>query len=436
MNIKKEFKETLSLAVPMVFSQILGYAQAIIDTVMAGRHSNLTLAGVALATQVFSIIYVLFGGVAIAFAAQFSRYRGADNRLEMRRDFQQGIWLFLGLGFLTIILTYLAAFLPSLLGSKPEIASEAQKYLWIVAIPSGIFIFAELAIGFFQGMAFPRIINIAMCLALPLNALGNYLTLYVFNLGVAGMALSTGICHTILAFALFYILFKSPRFKIYHLFQKIQKPDLTAIKRLFNKGITIGIAIVLEVGLFNFVGIMASRENAIVASANQIAVNYISIIFMIPLGIASALTIRVAEARGKRDKNLIRDRAYMGMALSLIFMSFAALITLIFKAKIVSFYSTDLEISRLSQQILLIGACFQILDGLQISATGVLRGLADTKIAMIFAIKGYWIIGMPTGLIFAYLFNFGFIGLWFGIAIGLASFATMAVMRVRRRVKN
>ena len=434
MNIKKEFRETLSLAIPMIFSQILGYAQAIIDTVMAGRHSNLTLAGVALAMQVFSIIYVLSSGISIAFAAQFSRYRGSDNRCEMRRDFQQGIWLFMALGVLTIFLTAISAYLPQWLGSKPEIAQEAKNYLLVIALPSGIFIFSELAIAFFQGMALPRIINIAMCLTLPVNILGNYIFLYIFDLGAAGMALSTGICYSVFSLGLFYVLFKSRLFKRYRLFQKLQLPDFRLIKKLFNKGIAIGVAIVLEIGMFSFIGFMASRESALVASANQIAVNYISTIFMVPLGIASALTIRVAEARGKKDKVLIRDRAYMGIFLSLMIMAFAALITLIFREQIIQLYSTDLEISKIAGKILLIAAAFQILDGLQISSVGVLRGLADTKIAMIFAIKGYWLIGMPIGLCFAYFFNFGFIGLWLGIAIGLASFAVMAIMRVKRRV--
>lgn len=434
--MRKELLPTIQLALPMIYAQLLGYSQAVVDTVMAGRHNSLTLAAVSLASQLFALIYLLFNGIAIGFAAQFSRYNGADDRSNLRFCFHQGLFIFTAIAVLCAFLIYLAAFLPPFFGTKPEIARECKNYLLILAIPAGVLMFASIGSAFLQGMAYPRSVNILMTALLPVNILGNWIFLSFTDLEAAGMAIATGICYLLYAIVLFTILAKSPKWKIYHLFRAPFIFDRRACLRFLLLGLPIGIAIVLEAGLFSFIGIMASRETAEITSANQIAVNFISIIFMVPLGISSALTIRVAHAFGQKNYQAVKNRAIGGLLLSAGFMSFAALMNFLLRQEIAAIYTADAVIIVLAAKIMLVACVFQILDGVQVASSGILRGLADTAILMRFAIFGYWIVGLPVGLIFAYGLNYGILGLWIGCALGLGIFAVLALGRVFKQINK
>ncbi|SUO93893.1 MATE family efflux transporter [Suttonella ornithocola] len=436
VEIRQEIRPTLQLALPMILTQLLGYGQQIIDIVMAGRHSTLTLAGVSLAGQLFVLIYLVMVGIGIGFSAQFSRHQGGDNRSDIRHDFQQGIWLFIVLGIVTTIATLLAAYLPYLFGSQPDIADESRQYLLTLAFPAGIFVFAGLARYFLEGMASPRHNNLVIAALLPINILGNYLFLTYTNLGTQGMALATGICYLLYGAGLFYLIYKDKRWRGYRLFHKLQPAKFDSLVRLFLMGLPIGLTILMEAGTFSFIGIMASRESAVITGANQIAVNYIGIMFMVPLGIASALTIRCANALGRNDWHAIAIRASTGIGLSAVFMLVSSIVIFIARRQIADIYTNDTAIILAASQLLLVVAFLEVVDGVQIAASGVLRGLADTRVALAYAVIGYWVIGVPIGCILAYPMGMGIMGLWIGCVIGLTLFALLALYRVTIQIRH
>lgn len=429
-SLKTELIPTLKLAIPMIGTQLLNYGQQIIDTVMAGRHSALTLSGVSLANQLFALVYLLMSGVGIGFSAYISRHHGADDSKNIRRHFQQGLWLFSGMAICTTLLLILSAYVPYVLGSKADIAEQSHNYLLVLALPAGLFVFAGVARYFMEGMAFPHTINIVQACLLPVNALGNWIFLNYTDLGAAGMAISTAICYILYFVLLLNILLRSKRWKHYRLFERISRPNKTILKSLISVGLPIGVAIVMEVGMFAYISIMASRESAIVTSANQIAANYLGIMFMIPLGMSAALTIRTANALGRNDWQSIRNRSIAGLSFCAIFMLSASIVMYLARTQIATIYTTETQIINIAAQILFITAFFQLADGLQVAASGILRGLGDTRIILAFAIIGYWLIGVPIGSLLAYPFNMGIIGLWIGCALGLFTFAILAIIRV------
>lgn len=428
--IKQEIRPTLKLAIPMILTQLLGYGQQIIDTIMAGQHDKLTLAGVSLAGSLFGLIFLLMIGIGIGFSAQLSRHHGSDDRHAIRQDFQQGIWLYLVLGSITTFATAIAAYIPPFIGSQADIALEAKRYLLALALPAGIYTFASLARYFLESMAHPRTNNLVTAALLPINIIGNFLFLNYTTLGAQGMAIATGICYILYAIIIFSMIMRDKRWKKYRLFRYLSAPHWKNIFHLMLIGLPIGVSIVMEAGMFSFISIMASRENAAITSANQIAVNYIGIMFMIPLGISAALTIRCANALGRNDWQAISIRAITGIILSAIFMFFASIIILLAREPIAAIYTSNQEIIIAAASILFIVAFLEIVDGIQVAASGVLRGLADTRITLIYAIIGYWIIGVPVGCLISYGFGVGFLGLWIGCAIGLTVFSILALQRV------
>ncbi len=434
-RVGQELLPTLKLAVPMILTQLLGFAQQVIDTVMAGRYSTFILAGVSLAVQLYVVVYVLMIGFGIGLSALISRHHGNNNPLLIRRTFQQGIYLFSCLAGLTAIATFGCAYLPNLIGSAAEIAREARLYLLTLAVPAGVFIFAQSARYFFEGMSHPKTNNLVQAALLPVNIVGNWFFLTHTSLNAQGMAISTGICCLLYAILLFGSLTRRS-WNRYRLFTRFNPPDWQILRQIVAVGYPIGLAIVMEVSLFSMIGMIVSRSDAITTGANQVVSNYASLMFMLPLGIGSALTIRIANALGCNDWSAIANRTLVGIGLCAGVMLCSAVVMALFGKYIALLYTENLEVIEIASDIMLIAALFQLFDGIQVGAAGVLRGLCDTRITLLYALIGYWLIGFPAGLLMDYVFGLGIYGLWSGVCIGLFVFAWLAIRRVLRHLRH
>ena len=440
MTARHELAATLRLALPLILLQLLSYAQPVVDTVMAGRHSDLTLASVALAAQIFSFIYLFMAGCALAITAAVSQANGRDDRAQIRRNFQQGIWMLAFLAIVTVLLTLLGAYVPALLGSTPDIAREAKRYLLTLAPGAGVCIIGLAGRCFLEGMAYPRTTVIVQALLIPANILGNYVLLYgagpIPALGVPGMALSTVLCYLFFTAFVFTAIARNPRWRAYRPFYRFAAPDFAAIRHYFAVGLPIALALVMETGLFTTVGLIVSRTNEVNAAANQIALNYAGLSFMIPLGLASALTIRCGNAYGRGDYATLRLRALSGMAAVAVVMCFVALVPLFLRHEIAALYSNSADIVAIAGTILVLVGIFQISDGMQVCTAGVLRGIHDTRMPMIYAFIGYWLVGFPAALAGYYWLNIGVAGLWVGMVAGLTLTAALGIRRVLWQVRK
>lgn len=435
----RELRATLKLGVPLVVTQLLGYSQQVVDTVMAGRHDALTLAAVSLAGQIFAFVYLLMVGMGVALAAAISHAHGQNARKVIRRHFQQGVWLMLLLGVVTMLLLLGGAYIPDMIGSEPNIAREAKKYLFALSFGGGMFVVALAFRYFLEGMAYPRTNIVVQIVLLPLNVVLNWAFLtgwWIFPaLGAQGMAIATAICYVIYALFLFANIKYDANWRHLRLFKHFALPDWQALWRMFKIGVPISLAIIMEAALFISVSLIVSRENVVIAGANQIALNYASMMFMIPLGLAAALTVRIANASGAGNRQALRQRAIGGMIFAGSLMSISALVMTLFAREIAMLYSDNPEVIAISAGILAVIAIFQVFDGIQVCASGVLRGLQDTKIAMIYAFIGYWVIGFPMGIFCAYYLNYGIRGLWAGVVCGLVVNAILGTRRVLLQTK-
>ncbi|MBV7435613.1 MATE family efflux transporter [Cardiobacteriaceae bacterium TAE3-ERU3] len=432
--LRSKLGRTVSLGLPLIFTQLLGYMPQVVDTVMAGWHSPLTQASVGLASQVYALVFLLMIGVTIAISATVSSYHGDDNAKGIRRSFQQGLWMSGMLGVVTFILTIISAYIPGWIGSAPDIAHEAKMYLLTLAPGAAVFVFALGGRYFLEGMAWPRSNIIIQVALIPVNILGNYAFLtgwWIFpQLGAQGMAIATNVASFLYAILLFAGIYRNPRWRRYRLFTHFGAPDWVDLRLFLRLGIPISLAIVMEAGLFNVIGMIVSRTNETLTAANQIAINFSAMVFMLPLGLSSAMTILAANERGRKDWRGVRYVSFIGLGLSVLLMLVTATVIAVFSRQIAEVYSDVPEIIEIASTILLFAAVFQIGDGIQVVAAGVMRGLNDSKMAMIYALIGYWMLGFPSALILAYVFDYGIYGLWSGLVIGLSVNAILGARRV------
>ncbi|MDO4436217.1 MAG: MATE family efflux transporter [Cardiobacteriaceae bacterium] len=427
-------KDTLRLAIPMMLTQLLGYAAPVVDTVMAGRESPQVLASVALGAQLLGFV-LLFGiGIAVAITTSVARYHGAHHSVGVRRSFQQGLWLSALLAVLVTVGILVIAYVPYVIGTDKVVADGVRDYLWILSLGVGAMTFAQGARFFLEGVQYPNTAVWVQLALIPCNIVGNYIFLKGFwwipPMGVRGMAIATTLCFWLYAYLMLRAVVKNPRWASYRLFQSFAPIDFKHIKEFVRVGLPIAIANMLEVGLFTAVGLLVSRGGAVQTSANQIALNYASLTFMLPLGLAYVLTSRIGYFKGAKNQSALRYVALSGMALGGGLMLVFVVLVSLYGEVIARWYSLDAEVVALTVEILAVVAWFQLFDGIQVCAAGVLRGLQETRSAMMFALIGYWALGFPLGLLLAYGFDYGAVGLWAGIAVGLAVNACLAVWKV------
>lgn len=430
---RQEARPTLWLAGPLVVAQLLQVGMGFIDTVMAGRISPSVLAAVGLGSSVWGLVLLACIGATLAISPLVAQLNGAGEQEAIGGEFQQGLWVAILVGVLAVPLTYgLAALLP-LLDVDPEIGPLAADYLRVSAwgMPGLCLYLAPRYLN--EGLSNTTPVMLIQCLLLPLNILGNYL--FMFGgfgfpaLGAAGAALSTAIGLWLGAGMIFLYIARSRRFRPFRLFQRFAGPRPREILRILRLGLPIAVSIIMEVGMFTAVAVLMGSLGKVQMAAHQIALNYASMMFMLPLSIAQAITIRVGHAAGAGDYPLVVVRGRVGIVMAGGIMALSATLLLLFPQVIVALYTDDASVAQMAMTLLFAAALFQFSDGLQVAASGALRGLKDTTVPMFITMLSYWGVGFPSAWVIGILWGVGPQGLWGGLAAGLTCAAILLNLR-------
>ncbi len=439
-RFRLECASTLHLALPLILAQLLQVGMGLIDTLMAGRLGAVELAAVGLGSSLWILVFLACSGTLMALSPLIAHLNGENDKDAITRQFQQGLWVALLVGLLAIPLTYLTSLAIPLIGVSGMISERASDYLRILAwsMPGLCLYLAGRYLC--EGMGHTRPVLLVQLLLLPLNVLGNTLLMFGYlgfpALGALGAAWSTAIGLWIGAGCMLGYLARSRRFQALALFQQVPGPDWRQAGRLLSLGLPIAIAITLEAGLFSAVALLMGRLGPIAMAAHQVALNYASLMFMMPLGISQAITIRVGHALGQKDPQLARWRGQSGIMLAGGIMLTSALVMLLLRHRIVAFYTTDLQVAQLAVQLLFAAALFQFSDGLQVSAAGALRGFKDTRRPMLITLFSYWVIGLPTAWYLGLETDMGPQGLWIGLLAGLSVAALLLNRRFHQLSTN
>lgn len=355
---------------------------------------------------------------------------------------RQGLWLGLVLAMPGLLLFWQGEEVLLLLGQEPEVAALAGDYLGYAAFGFVPAMWLTSLRGFLEGIADARPIMLILVTGVFLNVLADQAFMFGTwgfpELGLAGTGVATSLVYTCMFLAAaVYIAMRHPQ---YGVFRGLRRPHPEVFAELFRVGWPIGLTIGFEAGLFSVVAIMMGLFGSDALAAHQIAQQSVSTTFMIPVGLSTAIAVRVGQAVGRGDRDAVGRAAITGIGLGVA--SMVATAVLYWQAPrfvIGLFLGADVqaaEVVRQASVFLAIAASFQIFDGMQVTALGALRGLKDTRFPMFVSLFSYWGIGIPTGVVLAFWLGLGGSGLWIGLVFGLGTAAVLLLLRLRRMLRQ
>ena len=417
----KELKKTIALAVPIVIGQIGQVGFGIMDNIMVGRLGKVELAAAGFANMVTAVPMLFLIGVATAISVMVAQAFGSERNEDTGPYMLAG--MFLVLSIISLMLAFYVFgpdFLPWF--DQPEEVLEAVRpYFGFVAwsmLPMAIFQgLRQFSVGLEKAM-WPTAILFS---ALGLNFILNYALIFgnfgAPELGLVGAGWATLIGRIWMALALIILIFYSVEF------EKYRPKALAFTKRHFRPiakiGLTSGVQYLFEVGAFVAAGFMSGWIGTTELAAHNVAINVGAFTFMFAWGICFATGVRVGQAHGQFDTKLARERGLAGIVLIGIVMTVFGTIIISLRNYIPTLYIDDQDVIKVASALLVICAVFQIVDGLQAVAIGALRGISDVIFPSVSTAIIYWGITIPCSYIFAFKFDMGVEGLWWGLTVGL-----------------
>ncbi len=436
-NHPAEIRRTLHLAIPVIIGQTAVFSMNFVDTVMAGRlpEKEVALAALGIGGAIWSSMLMFVLGTLMVVQPSVAQLDGAQMKSEAASQTRQALWIALALGFPFWGVCYFSEPLMTAFGIDPVIVPEAVGYLramsWGAPGLSMVFLLRFFSEGtgntkptMFYGVA-------GALLNIPLNYVLMFGKLGFPALGTVGCGIATSIVLWLQFLLLVAYIAMHRHYRPFNLMSHIEAPDWGKIWALLKVGIPIAVAIFVEGSLFVGAALLIGRLGPVPAAAHLIAINFSALMFMIPVGLSSAVSIRVGNAVGRRDLEGAQYAGVIGFVIIFAIQTVSFLIIFLFPEVIVSIYTDDLVVAPLAVSLLFYAAIFQYPDGLQIVAAGALRGYKDTRVPMLYMIISFWIVGMTVGYNLTFGQGMGPAGMWVGMIAGLTVAAGLMLLRFR-----
>lgn len=437
-----ELRATFALAWPLVIAQLAQNALTTTDVIMLGWLGPTYLAAGTLATTFLMPFFLLGVGIVGAVAPLVAQARGARDIKAVRRVVRQGLWAAILLAALMIPLLLQIRPIFALLGQDPAATIMAEQFIQIgvwMLFPALSIIALRSLLSAFDAT---RIILVITVSGVLFNAAANYVLIFGHfgfpRLELRGSAIATVLTNLLMfALMLAYVL-RHRRFRRFYVLMRFWKPDWPRFREIFRIGIPIGLTVLAEVGLFTAAALLMGRLGTDEVAAHAIALQSASMAFMVPLGLGIAATVRVGRAYGRSDPEGIHKAGWTAFALGTGFMALSCVVFLTMGPVIVSWFldpraPENANALALAASFLMVAGVFQLADGAQVVAAHALRGLSDTKIPMLLAILGYWMVGLPIAYLLGFVLGWRGTGIWMGLAAGLAFVAVVLVARFAMR---
>ena len=433
-----ESKKIIKLSVPLFIAQFAQTAMGFVDTVMAGGVSSTDMAAVAIASSIW-LPCILFGvGVLMAVVPLTAQAHGANDLEQIPKTGQQGLYLALLLSIPIGVILFNAGMLMTLMDIEDLLALITIKYLYamIFAIPA--FLLFQALRNYIEGLSLTKPAMVIGFLGLLLNIPLNWMFVYgefgAPAMGGAGCGVATAIVYWFMGMALAGYVYYTKKLRHYPLFINFTKPDMKHILSISKLGLPVAVAMFFEVTIFAAIAILVAPLGANVVASHQIAINFSSMIFMLPMSIANAVSIRVGFNLGKKSNNGAKQASYAGFTIGLGASIITALSTVIFKEQIALLYSDHREVIDLAIVLILFSAIYQCVDAIQVVAAGALRGYKEMNAIFTRTFISYWIVGLPLGYVLGMtdLLSepLGAVGFWIGITVGLTVAAILLGQRL------
>ena len=443
-TFRVEFRETLALAVPLAAANLLQMLVHAIDVIFVARLGDAALAASSLGVAIFGLLLWtgtgLVGAAAPLIAAELGQ-RGHSVR-EVRRTVRMALWLSLLVSLVFMGVCAAGGTIMRATGQDAELAERASGFLLILMWGMFPMMAASVLRIFVSALGRPTIATAITFLALFVNAFGNWALVFghlgLPALGLSGSALSSVLTSIAMLAAYVVVIQTDRRLRRYRLLGNWWRSEWSRFAEMLRIGMPIGLTILAEAGLFTGAAFLMGRIGEAQLAGHTIALQVAALAFQIPFGVAQAATIRVGIAYGAGDTRAIALAGQASMVLGIGFMALTALTMWLFPGLVLSIY-VDVDAAQnaalvgFAMQFLVVAAAFQLFDGAQAVAAGVLRGLQDTRIPMIIAIGGYWIAGYGTAIYLGFWTPLAGVGIWIGLAVGLVVVAGLLLLRWRMR---
>ncbi|HET9398206.1 MAG TPA: MATE family efflux transporter [Sphingomicrobium sp.] len=440
---RAELGATLTLAWPLMLANLTMQLIQATDVVLLGWLGPIELAAAALALSL-SFGMILFAlGVLTASSPMFATALGArfNSVRDVRRTFRQSIWAAALMMLPVLVVLWNAEPIILFFGQDAELARLAawflKGYMWVIP-PWMLF---QVMRNFLSAMERPGWVLAISAVGIPLNAVVSWALIFghfgLPRLELIGGGIGSSIVWTCMALALAAVILTDRQFRRFHLFGRFWRPDWPRFRQLFRLGGPIGLTMGFEGAVFSAAAYLMGLFGASSVAAHQIALQIAATTFMIPLALGQAATVRVGLAYGRRDREGITRAGWTAFGLGTLFMALMALIIWSFPRDLITLFLEDTPanatVISLGVSFLLVAALFQIVDGAQVVGAGMLRGLHDARVPMVYALFGYWAIGLGVGVGLAFAMQWRGIGIWAGLAAGLGVVAVLMIWRWQRR---
>jgi MATE family multidrug resistance protein len=434
---RADFSALLRLAGPLVLIQVGSMLMGVVDAIMVGRVSPAALASAALGNMYFFAISIFGMGVLFALDPIIAQALGARDELAVRRGLQRGLVLSVVLTVPITLVLLTAGPVLELVNQPPEIVPDAAGFVYRNALsvwPFYVFVVLRQTL-----QAHHRVLPIVITVVVAniVNVGLNYIWIYGHfgfpAMGVLGSAWATTISRWLMALLIIILGWRTLRPYLQEAAPNLL--DVSPLARMLKLGLPIGAQMMLEGGAFNVMALLMGWLGVIQVAAHQIALNLASLAFMVPLGVSSAAAVIVGHGVGRGDAEGVRRATVASLVVGAGFMLCTAALFILAPAPLASMYTRDALVLALAALLLPLAGLFQVFDGLQVVASGLLRGLGDTRTPMIINVVGFWCIGMPVSLWLGFGLDYGAVGLWWGLVAGLVIVATFLIARVRQREK-
>jgi MATE family multidrug resistance protein len=418
-----ELRPLIRLAGPVILAEIGWMSMGLVDTLMVGRLGPAAIAATGMGSGVFTAIVIFGMGLMLGLDALVSQSAGAGRLDECLRWLHHGVVLALLVTPGVMVLTWVAFLTMDAWGLNPQIGALARPYLEIIAFSAAPLLLYAALRRYLQGIHVVRPVTYALVTANLVNAGANAILIYgLFGapaLGVAGSAWSTCIARVYMA-AFLYAAVRREHRRRGHAHPHVPfAVHLHRLRQLVALGAPAASQVTLEVGVFALATALAARLDAVSSASHQIALNIVSLVFMVPLGLASAGAVRVGHAIGARDVARARRAGWTALGVGAAIMVVLGVILFAIPRSLLSVFTTDARVLAIGSRLLAIAAAFQLFDGTQAVTTGILRGIGDTRTPMVMNVIGHWVLGLPVGYALCFRFGWGVTGLWIGLSIGL-----------------
>ncbi|MGD2434273.1 MATE family efflux transporter [Bacillus velezensis] len=440
-TIGQKVRQLLHIFIPILITQAGLSLITFLDTVMSGKVSAADLAGVAIGSSLWTPVYTGLAGILMAVTPVVSQLFGAGRQKEVPFSVIQAVYVAAVLSAAVILIGFFTVdMILGHLGLEPRVRTIAKHFLGFLSLGIfPLFVYAVLR-SFIDALGKTRVTMLITLCSLPINFVLNYVFIFgKFNmpaLGGVGAGLASALTYWCICAISFFIVCRFEPFAGYSVFRKLYRFSPSECRKLLKIGLPIGFAVFFETSIFAAVTLLMSHFQTVTIAAHQAAMNFASLLYMLPLSVSMAMTILVGFEAGAKRYRDARSYSYIGIVMALSFSLCTAAFILLFRPQIAGMYTSDPEVLMLTQHFLIYALFFQLSDAVAAPIQGALRGYKDVNYTLGAAFVSYWIIGLPVGYAVGTYTGLGAYGYWIGLIAGLAAGAVGLFFRLMKLQKH